>query len=102
MFVYYKCYVLIELTFLKELMLIKPVHQNSVIFVTISLNYSFEFQPNVCNRCPDLLMMSVNFSDIAILKIKGSDFRRIISLISKNGAINLMQNAHLTKKIGTS
>ena len=47
-------------------------------------------------------MMSVNFSDIAILKIKGSDFRRIISLISKNGAINLMQNAHLTKKIGTS
>ena len=47
-------------------------------------------------------MMSVNFSDIAILKIKGSDFHRIISLISKNGAINLMQNAHLTKKIGTS
>ena len=24
------------------------------------LNYSFKFQPNVCNRCHDLLMMSVN------------------------------------------
>ena len=43
------------------------------------LNYSFKFQPNVCNRCHDLLMMSVNLSDIAILNIKGSDFRCIIS-----------------------
>ena len=33
------------------------------------LNYSFKFQPNICNRCHDLLMMSVNFSDIAILNI---------------------------------
>ena len=31
-------YSLIELTFLKELMLIKKVHQNSVIFVTIGLS----------------------------------------------------------------
>ena len=37
------------------------------------LNYSFKFQPNVCNRCHDLLRMSVNLSDIAILNIKGSD-----------------------------
>ena len=43
------------------------------------LNYSFKFQPNVCNRCHDLLMMSVNLSDIAILNIKGSDYRWIIS-----------------------
>ena len=65
------------------------------------LNYSFKFQPNVCNRCHDLLMMSVNLSDIAILNIKGSDYRCIISLISKNEAINLMQNTDLTKETGT-
>ena len=64
-------------------------------------NYSFKFQPNVSNRYHDLLMMSVNFSDIAILNIKGSDYRCIISLISKNEAINLMQNADLTEKGGT-
>ena len=63
------------------------------------LNYSFKFQPNVCNRCHDLLMTSMNFSDIAILKIKGSDYRCIISLISKNEAINLMQN-DLSEKSG--
>ena len=47
----------------------------------------------------DLLMMSMNLSDIAILNIKGSDCHCIISLISKNEAINLMQNAHLSKKM---
>ena len=33
------------------------------------LNYSFKFQLNVCNRCYDLLMMSINLNDIAILNI---------------------------------
>ena len=40
----------------------------------------------------------MNLSDIAILNIKMSDNRCIISLIRKNEAINLMQNADLTKK----
>ena len=62
------------------------------------LNFSFKFQSNVCNRCQDLLMMSINLSDIAILNIKDSDYRCSISLISKNEAINLMQNADLTEK----
>ena len=39
------------------------------------LCYSFKFQPNVCKRCHDLLMMSINLSDIVILNIKGSDYR---------------------------
>ena len=34
----YNCYIMIELTFLKELILIKKVHQKSVIFVTISIS----------------------------------------------------------------
>ena len=48
--------------------------------------------------CHGLLMMSVNLSDIAILNIKGSDYCCINSLISKHQAINLKQNADLTKK----
>ena len=90
MFVYYKCYIFIEPTFLKETMFIKQVHQKSVIFVTmVFLNKGFEFQPNVCDRCHDLLMMSMNLSDVAILNFKSSDFCCII-LISKNKTINLM------------
>ena len=47
------------------------------------LDYSFKFQTNVCNRCHDLLIMSINLSDIAILDFKAHDYRFIISLISK-------------------
>ena len=38
------------------------------------LNFSFKLQPNVCNRCHDLLMRSVNLSDISIWNIKGSNY----------------------------
>ena len=63
------------------------------------LNYSFKFQPNACNRCHDLLMMSLSLSNITILNTKGSDYHYIISLISKNEIITLLQNADLTKKV---
>ena len=39
----------------------------------------------------------MNLSDIAILNIKSSDYRCIISRISKNETINVMQNADFTK-----
>ena len=65
------------------------------------LNKGFRFQPNVRNRSHGLLMISMNLSDITISNIKIGDYRCIISGISKNEAINLMQNADLTKKNGT-
>ena len=65
------------------------------------LNKGFKFQPNLCSRCHYLLMMSMNLSDIPILNIEGSDYRCIISRISKNEAINLVQNTDLTEKSGT-
>ena len=43
-------------------------------------------------------MMLLNLSDIAILNIKSSNYSCVISLISKNEAINLLRNADLTKK----
>ena len=46
-------------------------------------------------------MISENLGDIATLNIKGSDYRCIISLISKNEVIDLLQNADLTEKSRT-
>ena len=43
----------------------------------------------------------MNLSNIVFLNIKGSDYRCIISGISKNEAINLMQNADFTEKSRT-
>ena len=58
---------MIELTFLKELMLIKQVNQKSeILFTFVFLNKGFTFQPNVCNRCHDLLIMYMSLSTIAI------------------------------------
>ena len=84
--------------FPKKFMLIKTSASKEcdVCHYWYFLNYSSTFQPNICNRCHDLLVMSINLSDIAILNIKGPNYRCIISLISKNEA--LMQNTHLAKK----
>ena len=54
------------------------------------LNKRFNFQSYVCNGCHELVIMSMNLSDIAILNIKGNDYRCIISGISKSEAINLI------------
>ena len=43
-------------------------------------------------------MISMNLNDITIINVKGSDYHCIISLISKNKDIKLMQNNDLTKK----
>ena len=37
------------------------------------LDKGFKFYPNFCNEYHDLLMMSMNLSDIAILNIKSVD-----------------------------
>ena len=62
------------------------------------LDKGFKFQPNVCNGRHDLLMMSLNVSNIAILNIKSSHYPCIVRRNSKSEAINLMKNANLTEK----
>ena len=62
------------------------------------LNEWFKFQPYVCNRCHDLLMMSINLSNIAILKIKNADYRCIITGISESEAIRFFENINFTEK----
>ena len=58
----------------------------------------FKFQINVCNRCHDVVMMSMNLSNIAILKIHGADYHCIITANSKSEAKNSMQKADLKDK----
>ena len=62
------------------------------------LNKGFKFQPNVCNKCYGLFMIGMNLSDIIILSIQDAFYCCIISGITKNEAINLMQNTDFTKK----
>ena len=91
---------MIELTFLKKLMLLKQANQKSVIFVTtgIFLNKGFKLQSHVCNIWHDLLMISVKLSNIAFLKIKNADYCCIISAINKSEGIKLLQDIDLTER----
>ena len=55
-------------------------------------NHGFKFQNSICNDCHDLVVLCLNISDIAIITIKGVDYRCIIHGISKSEAINLLEN----------
>ena len=65
----------------------------------VFLDKGFNFQLYVSNGCHDVLMMSMNFSDIAILKICGVDCHCIFTRISKSEAVNLLRKADLNKKV---
>ena len=73
------------------------------------LNQEFRFQTNACNRCHDLLMMSLNLSNVAISKIKNAEnykiknqtFRSIISGTEKRKVTKLLPKIDFTEKNGT-
>ena len=58
----------------------------------------FNFQLNVCYGCHDVLMMSMNLGDIAILNIRGVDYCSIINGISKSETMALFNPATLNEK----
>ena len=65
------------------------------------LDKGFNFKPHACNGFHDLLMMSMNLSNITILEIKNSGYCCIVIRINKSEAINLTQNIDLTEKSRT-
>ena len=46
------------------------------------------------------MQKAINFNDIAIVSVKGSDYRIHFWYISKNNAINIMKNSGLNEKSG--
>ena len=44
--------------------------------------------------------MSINLNEIAILNIRGVDYRCIINRIDKSEAVNFLQSANLTEERG--
>ena len=91
---------MIELTFMMVLILIRQLNQKNAIFGSYSyfLDKRFKFQPDICNSCCDVLMMSMNLSNIAFLNIHHAGYHCIISEIIKSETINLLQNIILPEK----
>ena len=55
----------------------------------------FKFEPHVCNKCHDVLMTAYELKNIAILNVKGVDFRCILWGISRDEAVNRLNNSVL-------
>ena len=53
---------------------------------------------HVCNKCHDVLITAYELKNIAILDVKGVDFRFILWVISKNEAANVLNNSVLENK----
>ena len=52
----------------------------------------FKFEPHVCNKCHDVLMTANELKNIAILNVKGVDFRCILWGISRDEAVNRLNS----------
>ena len=58
----------------------------------------FKFEPHVCNKCHDVLMTAYELKIVAILTVKGVDYRCILWGISKNEAANVLNYSVLEEK----
>ena len=59
---------------------------------------NFNYESYLCNGCHDLMQNAMNFDDVAIVSIKGSDFRIHFCYMSKSDAINPLNNSWLDNK----
>ena len=79
--------------------MIKSIRQvlKSVIFAIIGtfLDKGFMFEPYVCNGCHDLMQEAMNFNDVAIVSVKGSDYRIHFWYMTKDNGLSIIKNSDL-------
>ena len=61
---------------------------------------NFKYEPHLCNGCHGLMQKAVSFNNIAIVYVKGSAYRINFWYISKDDAINMMNNSSLIYNMG--
>ena len=73
MFAYYKCCIRSDTSLGIDVNKTSKLKKCDACHYLYFLNKGFKFKSKVSNRCYNLLMMSLNLSDIAILNIKGAN-----------------------------
>ena len=75
-----------------------------MIFVTIDISNILVlviFWFYLCNDCHSLMEKAINFNDVSIVSVKGSDYRIRFLYMSKDNVINIMKNSNLNEKSGS-
>ena len=62
------------------------------------LDRNFNYEPYLCNGCHDLMQKAINFNDVAIVSIKGNDYRIHFWYMTKDDALSIMSNSSLNGK----
>ena len=93
---------MIEVIFHKELMLIKQnvSKECDICYYWYLLDKSIKYEPYLCNGCHDIMEKAMNFNDVAIVFIKGSDYRIHFWYMTKDDPIIIMNNSNQDKKSG--
>ena len=58
----------------------------------------YKYEPHVCNKCHDLLMVVYDLKHFMILNIKDVNYRCYVFNMSENDAIKLLNNSVLDNK----
>ena len=58
----------------------------------------YKSELHFCDKCYDVLTTVYELKNIAILNVKGSDYRCILRIISKNEAVNILNNSVVEDK----
>ena len=58
----------------------------------------YKYEPHVCNKCHDLLMVVYDIRNFMVLNIKGVDYRCYVFNMSGSDAINPLNNSCLDNK----
>ena len=58
----------------------------------------FKYEPCLCNGYHGLMQKAMNFNDVAIVSVKGSDPRIHFWYMSTDDAINIMNNSDQSNK----
>ena len=61
----------------------------------------YKFDPYVCGKCHDTFIMGYELENIAMLNVKGVDYKCVLWNMTKNDGINSLNNSKLDDK-GTS
>ena len=63
-------------------------------------DFGFKYKPHLCNGCHGLIQKAISFNNIAIAYVKESAYRINFWYMSKDDAINIMNNSILIDKMG--
>ena len=59
---------------------------------------SFKFEPYFCDGCHGLMQKAINVNDIAIISVKGGNYKIYFWYISKDDVMNAMKKSNLNEK----